>query len=543
MAPRITKGQEDLNLEHEETTTFIAEAISEGTAYKLSENSEIDTEVLEVEAPFFRGSHAMPDFKQFYALSPASPTGKGQNREADPISFAGTRPHDLLQGADVADGLALAGANLKLAKPRYSLAATHKYLLGNPWHFACVMAKAGAATEMGYEWVTSKGRTKGVMSSQLKRLIEFEDRVYERTHRDIAGILRDISVDYFSTGNMNLELQYTLGGTLDCMYPIPAITCYRHSELPLGMQCLPEDQLLTGLSIPFDAAQMLSVQAVMPLFLSKLAYEDYKDLIPERQKAIQIGYSEMLHETNSILSTDPIYGVADILPALAALLGDNAASDYNLQFFENNAVPRYAVTISGGRVTDKVKQDIVTFLDKHIRGKNHRTIVIPLPSNVTAKFEALDNHPAEGSFLAYKKINREEIAAVHKVPPSEIGLWENSNRANAIQQAKNYYLKVIQPFQARLARLMNRAIRSGLKVTNYEFQFRNVEYTDDQEWATVQDTVAKAMQSRMNSLTSAIATVQNLLASESITLDKDALNGVLKSLVDKLKDVDIPLDR
>ncbi len=543
MAPRITKGQEDLNLEYGESTTFIAEAISEDTARQLTENSEIDTEILEVESPVFHGSHSYPDFSQFYALSPAQPVVKGQNRPTDPISFTGVRPHDALQGADVADGVALAGTKLKLAKPRYPLIAAHRFLLGNPWHFACVMAKAGATTEMGYDWVTTKGHTKGVVSAQLKRLLEFEDRVYEKTHKDITGILRDVSIDYFSTGNLNLELQYTMGGTLDCMYPIPAITCYRHLDLPLGVQCLPEDQIITGMSVPFDVAKTMGVQAVMPLFLSKLPYEEYQDLIPEQQKATQIGYSEMLHEANSIISTDPIYGIADILPALAALLGDNAASDYNLQFFENNAVPRYAVTISGGRVTDKVKQDIVTFLDKHIRGKNHRTIVIPLPSNVTAKFEALDNHPAEGSFLAYKKINREEIAAAHKVPPSEIGLWENSNRANAMQQAKNYYLKVIQPFQARLTRMMNRAIRTGLKITNYEFQFKNVEYTDDQEWATVQDTVAKAMHSRMSSLTSAISTVQNLLASDDITLNKDALNGVLESLVNKLKDVDIPLDR
>lgn len=538
MPNRITHGFSEADISPE--TTLIVEAISPETAQRIQQNPALDADIVELESPTI--SSGMHQASNLYAMSYAQPVLKTRDRDVSPISFTGLGVNNSIVD-DTSSQIIFAGTGLQLARPRYPLLAVHRYLLGNPWHFTCVMAKAGAATELGYDWVSSKTARRGIVTSQSKRLIEFEDRLYERTHKDLPSMLKEVSIDFFSTGNMNMELQYTMGGLLDCMYSIPAVTCFRHAHLPLGVQCLSENQALNSYyQLPLDVSHMLGVQAVMPLFMSGLTLDQYQDLIPEYQRTHQVGYSEMLHETNSILSTDPVYGIADILPALAALLGDNAATDYNLQFFENNAVPRYAVTISGGRVTDKVKQDIVTFLDKHIRGKNHRTIVIPLPTNVSAKFEALDSKPAEGSFISYKKINREEIAAVHKVPPSEIGLWENSNKANSSQQAKNYFLKVIQPFQARLERMMNRAVRSGLKISNYQFKFRNVEYTDDQERATVQDTLARAMQARTNSLTQAITTVQTLLDSEKPVVGKDSLGELLNTLVTKLKDIDTPLD-
>ena len=140
------------------------------------------------------------------------------------------------------------------------------------------------------------------------------------------------------------------------------------------------------------------------------------------------------------------------------MFGDNAANDYNWQFFQNNAVPRYAVTIAGGRVTNEVKQMVVDFFNREIQGRAHRTIVIPLPRDMTANFQALDATPNDMSFVNYKKLNREEIAAVHSIPPSEIGLWENANKANANQQAKNYFLKVIRPYQAKDEAMMNRIL-------------------------------------------------------------------------------------
>ena len=234
-------------------------------------------------------------------------------------------------------------------------------------------------------------------------------------------------------------------------------------------------------------------------------------MFPEVPRALFTD-NEMVHVTNAMISTDPFYGVADILPALSAMFGDNAANDYNWQFFENNAVPRYAVTISGGRVDKEVSKAVVDFFNREIQGRNHRTIVIPLPRDMTANFQALDATQNDASFIQFKKLNREEIAAAHSVPPSEIGLWEDANKANSSQQAKNYFLKVIRPYQAKDEAMMNRILKYGMGITDVVFKFKNVEYTDDQEKATVQLTRADAHKKYIESLSSAIITIQGLAA-------------------------------
>ncbi len=527
---RVTKGfPSEAEQTRGQETTFIMEPVAQ---------TEAVVEPIWGDSPDERPWFGKSSSGNFYKIMAAE---KNQSVDGDTATEL-TLGHTGL-ASSLFDGegpsFVFVGTGIEVARPKYPLTRVHNYLMSNPWHYACVLAKAGAATELGYEWVPIKKSQRGVISAQTKRLSAFEDQVYSKSHKDLSGILKEVSIDYFSTGNLNLEIQYTMGGVLDCLYSVPTVTCFRHAQLPLVIQCTPLGMGGSIASVAYGSDTSLGIQAVLPLFMSDLPREAYWDLMPREQQEA-VGYSEMLHETNLVPSTDPVYGVANILPALAALFGDNAASDYNLQFFENNAVPRYAVTISGGRVTEKAKQDIVDFLDRHIKGKNHRTIVIPLPANMTAKFEPLDATRNDASFLDYKKINREEIAAVHQVPPSEIGLWESANKANSNQQAKNYFLKVINPFQKQLERAMNRIIRNGLKITGWQFKFKNVEYTDDQERATVQSTLSQAYVARANAVAQSIKVLNETLTAENNTLSaegKKVAMAIRLSLIKQLENL------
>lgn len=429
--------------------------------------------------------------------------------------------HDIHPSARAGEGMysrAMGGVmiimdGIEVIQPKYNLIDIQGYLVGNPWHYAAVKAKATAATELGYEWRYTKKNQKGVISSNMKALSSFEDRIYARNHKDLATLLRDQALDFFSTGNKTLEVAYNMGGKVDCIYSVPAITVFRHPVYPVAVQAIPEWDSW-GSIMPFDGQNPragLQVKAVMPLYMSGLYKEDLQKLFPDVPPALFTD-NEMVHVTNAMISTDPFYGVADILPALSAMFGDNAANDYNWQFFENNAVPRYAVTISGGRVDKQVSKSVVDFFNREIQGRNHRTIVIPLPRDMTANFQALDATQNDASFIQFKKLNREEIAAAHSVPPSEIGLWEDANKANSSQQAKNYFLKVIRPYQAKDEAMMNRILKYGMGISDVVFKFKNVEYTDDQEKATVQQTRADAHKKYIESLSSAIITIQGLAA-------------------------------
>lgn len=402
---------------------------------------------------------------------------------------------------------------VEVLQPVYDLVAIQNYLTCNAWHYAAVKAKATAATELGYTWVYDKKNQEGIISSNTNVLTEFEDRIYERNHKDLATILRDQAMDYFSTGNQAIEVAYTMGGKVDCLYAVPAITIFRHPVYPVAVQALPDYERWSSI---FDqnspAKNSLDVKAILPLFMSGLSKTDLMQLFPDANHDVMTN-NELVHVTNAVISTDPFYGVADILPALSAMMGDNAANDYNWQFFENNAIPRYAVTIAGGKVNEEVANQIRDFFNKEIQGRAHRTVVIPLPRDMTATFQALDATQNDASFIQFKKLNREEIAAVHSIPPSEIGLWESANKANSNQQARNYFRKVIQPYQAKVEAMMTRIIQHGLGISGVKFKFKNVEYTDDQERATVAYTKAQAFRQYVDGISNILKTLNELAGS------------------------------
>lgn len=432
------------------------------------------------------------------------------NGPADPHHVhPGVRGDGLYQTSN--GGVTITLDGIEIVQPRYNLIDVQSYLVGNAWHYAAVKAKAIAATELGYEWRYEKRSRRGILQQATKDLSSFEDRIYARNHKDLATLLRDQAFDYFSTGNKTMEIAYNMGGKVDSIYAVPAITVFRHPWYPIAIQAIPQWESWWSI-LPFDGQREsggLQVRAILPLFMSGLSRADLYQMFPNVDPALFTD-NEMVHVTNSLISTDPFYGVADILPALSAMFGDNAANDYNWQFFENNAVPRYAVTVTGGRVDKEVSKSIVDFFNREIQGRNHRTIVIPLPRDMTANFQALDATQNEASFIQFKKLNREEIAAAHSIPPSEIGLWENANKANASQQAKNYFLKVIRPYQAKDEAMMNRILEHGLGITDVKFKFKNVEYTDDQERAAVAMTKAQSYKYYLDGIANVIKTVQGL---------------------------------
>lgn len=410
----------------------------------------------------------------------------------------------------VVSGVMAVMDGIEVIQPVYDMVAIQGYLTGNAWHYAAVKAKATAATELGYTWVYEKKSAKGVVSPQTKVLSEFEDRIYERNHKDLAGILRDQAMDYFSTGNQALEIAYTMGGKVDSLYAVPAITVFRHPNYPVAVQALPDyERWSSVLDLNSPSKNGLEIKAVLPLFMSGLTRADLLRLFPDADPEIMTN-NEIVHVTNALISTDPFYGVADILPALSAMLGDNAANEYNWQFFENNAIPRYAVTISGGKVSEAVANSVKDFFNREIQGRAHRTVVLPLPRDMTATFQALDATQNDASFIQFKKLNREEIAAVHSIPPSEIGLWESANKANSSQQARNYFRKVIQPYQAKVEAMMNRVLQHGLGLSGVRFKFRNVEYTDDQERATVALTKSQAFRQYVDGISNLLKTLNDL---------------------------------
>ena len=176
------------------------------------------------------------------------------------------------------------------------------------------------------------------------------------------------------------------------------------------------------------------------------------------------------------------YGVPDIVAALPSLIGDQLATQYNIDYFENKAVPRYVITLKGAKLSPDAEDKMFRFLQTGLKAQSHRTLYIPLPGDndhtkVEFKMEAVENGIQEGSFREYRKQNRDDIFIAHQMPLSKIGGSDSANIAAALSQDRTFKEQVSRPEQRHLEKVANKIIRE--KTDILEFKFNELTLTDE----------------------------------------------------------------
>jgi len=191
--------------------------------------------------------------------------------------------------------------------------------------------------------------------------------------------------------------------------------------------------------------------------------------------------NEIIHfKQYSPLNT--FYGVPDIISAITSLQGDQLASQYNIDYFSNKAVPRYVVTLKGAKLSGEAEDKMFRFLQTGMKGQNHRTLYIPLPGDtdsnkVEFKMEPIENGIQDGSFKEYRKQNRDDILVAHQVPLSKLGGSDASAIAAALAQDRTFKEQVARPAQRQLEKQINRIIRE--KTDILELKFNELTLTDE----------------------------------------------------------------
>ncbi len=148
----------------------------------------------------------------------------------------------------------------------------------------------------------------------------------------------------------------------------------------------------------------------------------------------------------------PFYPMPDHTAALGDIAGDEAAQAYQLQFFKNNAVPRIAICVDGGKLDPDTKQFILEYLREGIRGDAHKTLLIETEPGQGLKVHieklTVDNR-TEADFMEYRKWVRDSVIMAHRVSPSKVTIVEDANRSNTVDQDKTFKEQVIKPDQNR----------------------------------------------------------------------------------------------
>jgi len=199
--------------------------------------------------------------------------------------------------------------------------------------------------------------------------------------------------------------------------------------------------------------------------------------------------NEIIHfKEYSPLNT--FYGVPDIVSAMPSLLGDQLASQYNIDYFQNKAVPRYVVTLKGAELSSEAEDKLFRFLQNGLKGQNHRTLYVPLPpdtdqNKVEFKMQPIESGIQEASFSNYRKQNRDDILIAHQVPLSKIGGGDSSAIAAAISQDRTFKEQVTRPEQTKLEKILNKIIRE--KTDILEIKFNELTLTDEVAQAQIDE--------------------------------------------------------
>ena len=169
------------------------------------------------------------------------------------------------------------------------------------------------------------------------------------------------------------------------------------------------------------------------------------------------------------------YGIPDVIAALQAIKGDQFAAQYNIDYFENKAVPRYIVTVKGAQLSPESEERLFRFLQTGLRGQNHRTLYVPLPSDADGNKVEFEMHPIEntvqdGSFKDYRKQNRDDILMAHQVPLSKLGGVDASAIAAALAQDRTFKEQVTRPVQRHLQKIISNITREKTDVIKLVFK-------------------------------------------------------------------------
>lgn len=382
---------------------------------------------------------------------------------------------------------------INILDPKYNPDYLIDLLDINTYHESCVNAVATDAS--GLTWSLNPVEGEEESEEQKKAALEFLNNCTPSINRHIYKM----NYDRRSLGYGALELirESTSKSLPTRVKHIPAHMLRRHSD---EKRVLFQDH--TGKQVWYviygknydNEGNLVDVHADTGMF------HPYNSLSPE-EKANEILW---INEYNP---ASTYYGRAKICGSILAIKGDLSATKYNISFFENNGMPKFAVTVTGDfmdydedpYIEDEMGKQIpnpdydetqtlrwkISQQIKQIIKHPHSALCITIPTeseegNVEIKITPLSVQTEEGHFRMYKQDIRDEIIHAHQVDPARLGIAEAGklNGTNGEYTQKNYKNGTIAPVKADSEDLINRVLVEDFNITSWRFTINDLDPKD-----------------------------------------------------------------
>ena len=345
-----------------------------------------------------------------------------------------------------------------VVEPPYNLDYLAKlYEISSP-HKAAVDAKTSNIVGLGYKFVETN-KTKRTLEDitgndkKLKRVTralnqhkdDLLDKFEEFNDEDtFTEILVKVWKDYESTGVGYLEVSRKKDGTIGYLGHIPSKTMRMRRKRDGFVQ-------ISGNKAVF--------------FANFGAGRDRETGKPQAiNNPIGGGRPNEVIYIKKYSPTSTYYGIPDIIAAKQAIAGNEFAARFNLDYFENKAVPRHLIILKGAQLGNRAEKQLLEFFETGLKGQNHRSLYIPLPGDtdenkVDFKIEPVEAGTQDASFNNYRKANLSDILMVHRVPITKISVSEGASLAVAKDADKTFKEQVCAPEQKIFEKKVNRIVK------------------------------------------------------------------------------------
>lgn len=369
------------------------------------------------------------------------------------------------------EGMTMYGAT-DCIEPPYNQAYLAKLYEANGVHAAAVDAKIDNIVGLGYYWDYSrkaeKIRQRAAKKDDDKRNA-VEDRLIDdklkmddaldtmNNLEDFEETLRKFIHDRFATGNGFLEIGRKLNGEIGYIGHIPS----------------------ENIRVRRERDGFVQYAGEKPIF-----FRNFGDRTTPDPFGLTKRPNELIHYKR-YTPTNNYYGVPEIVASVDNIAGIEFANKYNIEYFQNKAVPRYIIKVKGMNIGKRVYADLLRFLETS-KGEYHRSMVIPLLNpNADVEFEPLETKRQEASFVEYTEQNTKQILARHRVPANRLGMSDKSGGGDTKEANKIFKESVCGPEQRQIEKKLAMIFRELTDL--FVFKLNSYTLTDENEQSQIDE--------------------------------------------------------
>lgn len=352
----------------------------------------------------------------------------------------------------------------KIIKPPYDPTLWAELIERNTRLYSLIQVFARNTVGLGFRVVSAIELTEKIPEAvkiQVRKQREKVQRLFDRPNREMPfpKLMELTKVDEEATGNGYIEVVRDLEGAPAGLFHVPSHTVRILKDGSGFVQQRGQQYVYFK---NYGDGRVMEAKT-----------GEFKDegKVPFEERA-----SELLH-FRIYSPRSSWYGIPRYVGSSAAITGNSLAAVRNVAFFENDAVPRLAILVTGGELSEKSYQSIEDFLRAEGKGpeKAHRVMLIEATSKgsaglgkeqkVNVSVQPLTVGTSDdASFQNYRKLNDEEVREAFGIAKIFLGSTEDVNRSSAIISRQVTNEQVFLPDQRAKEFVLNQTIVRDLIV-------------------------------------------------------------------------------